>query len=651
MTPARLSLWPARQALAVAAAAFLMRMVLFFLVKDSPFLHTPVVDASFFDIWARTLADGRVFQDTAFFKPPFYAYLLSSFYKMGLSMTTVICLQMFVGAGTALLTLAVGRLVFPERVALGGALACALLPILPFFEIQLLAEAWTTALTMGALLLILLPLRDGAHHSGRRLAGAGLLLGPAALGRPNLLLAVVVIAIWLGWKVGAQTWRRVGALALVAGFLMSVAPATFHNLKHGEPVLISANMGANLVAGNSDRADGLSAIPVGVRWDDLQLRTAQAGHESPSAASRYLSLEALGWMAQNPGRTLQLVGKKMLLFWGGEEPRNNINPRWFAREEGVWLLHRWWPGTWLVMPLALVGLVFRPRETSPGGTLLRWYFLAQFVAVLPFFVNARFRAPLLPVLTLFALAGAGRLWERRREITRLVPAVSLLLVALVVANIDWFDLGKERWLARDHFNLGLIHARSYAGRAPQPDLAEKHFREAIRLDSTGVDFHERLGALQLAKVPALLDEASRLDSQGHVAGVERIFREADGYLQEAVAEHSAAHKLFQRSFRSFSNLGTALTWQGDISAFRCNLAGRRGDQEAARKAAHEALNRYQAALSMLEKSRTINPRQPEVERQAQVVLQSVLRLPPLDKNITGPQDQIRSGSRRLSPPK
>ena len=95
-------------------------------------------------------------------------------------------------------------------------------------------------------------------------------------------------------------------------FAAGVAPATLHNLKYGEPVLVSANLGANLVAGHSDRADGVSAIPVGVQWDDLQLQTRQAGARTPAEASRYLTKQALGWMADNPGRTLALLGKKAL---------------------------------------------------------------------------------------------------------------------------------------------------------------------------------------------------------------------------------------------------------------------------------------------------------------------------------------------------
>lgn len=637
------TLWPPRQTLLVALAALLLRVVLYLQARDSAFLHTPVVDASFFDIWARTLFEGQVFQDQAFFKPPFYPYLLSWLYRLGLGMQTVLMLQMLVGTGTALLTLAVGRLAFGAGAAFAGALTCALLPILPFFEIQLLAESWTTALTMGGLLLTLLSLRAGPRAGKLKPGLAGLLLGLAALGRPNLLLVVVVIAGWVfrnGWQ---GNKNPVLAGLLLAGFVVGIAPATLHNLNHGEPILISANLGANLVAGNADEADGMSAIPVGVRWDDLQLRTQQAGAGTPAAASRFLTREALGWMAANPGRTLQLLGRKVLLFFSGEEPRNNINPRWLAEKEGVWLLARWWPGTWLVLPLAVVGLVFVRGRKGGGAALLRWYLLAQFLGVLPFFVNARFRAPLLPVLALFAAAAVYELLARTRDRRRLMMPVALLLVFLVGANVDWLGLRQERWLARDHFNLALIHARSYDGRAPRPDLAEENFRAAVRLRPQDPDFQERLAAHLLAQVPELMAEASRLDAAGDTPGVQRTLARADTLLAEALQGHQAAADALPRSYRSFSNMGTARLWRGNILAFRANLARRQGDEAGERRQAARALQGYQQALQAMQQSLDINPRQPDVEQQAQVVLQSVLRLPPVSRDIEQAQQQIQAG--------
>lgn len=297
--------FPWRQAAVVAAVALLVRMLFWLPASRSLFLQTPVVDASFFDIWARTLAEGREFQPQAFFKPPLAAYLLAALYRLGFGMHAVLLLQLSVGVVTSVITFAIARLAFTPRVAFGGALAAAALPILPFFEAQLVAEAWTTALAQGSLLLFLLGTRPRERRARRSSACAGALLGVAALGRPNVLIVLPVLAAWLWWlgrtSPGGKGARGAAApvpglgvlLPLLAGCAAAIAPATAHNLKYGEFVPVSANLGVNLLTGHADEADGISAMSVGVRWDGLQLAARQRGATTPGAFSDLMTRDAI----------------------------------------------------------------------------------------------------------------------------------------------------------------------------------------------------------------------------------------------------------------------------------------------------------------------------------------------------------------------
>lgn len=324
--------FPWHQAAVVLAVAVAIRVLYWLTASRSLFLQTPVVDASFFDLWARALVEGHVFQAQAFFKPPLAAWVL------------------------------------------------------------------------------------------------------AALGRPNVLIALPVLGVWL-WREGRKGrrpgWR--GLLPVIAGCVVAIAPASLHNLRYGEFVPISANLGVNLLTGNSDQADGISAIPVGVRWDGLQFEARQRGAATPGAFSALMTRDALHWIVTHPGRELQLLGRKLVLLVNAGEGRNNINPRWLAEQEGMFVLSRWWPGTWLLLPLAVCGLVFCPRE--PRANLLRWLLVVQAAAAVMF----------------------------------------------VVANVDWFGLRQDRWLAPDHFNLALIHSRAYGGRQPDLEQAGFHFRRPLAL--------------------------------------------------------------------------------------------------------------------------------------------------------------------------
>jgi 4-amino-4-deoxy-L-arabinose transferase-like glycosyltransferase len=620
----------------LVAAALLFRVVYWVLASKSAFLHTPVVDASFFDIWARTLAAGNVFQAQVFFKPPLYAYLLSWFYQAGFSMTGILVLQMLVGSVTVLLTFAIGRLVFTPRIAFSGALIAALLPILPFFETQLLGETWTTPLTLGALLLVLRVVNGKTKAVRRTQLFAGLLMGLAALGRPNLMLLIVAVAAWLWW------WGRsekavisIGSIGLLlAGFLLAISPATIHNLKYGEFSLISANLGSNLVAGNSDTADGVSAIPVGVLWDDLQLQSKQAGAENPAQASRFLTGRALKWMAANPGRTLALVGKKVLLLVNAQEGRNNINPVWFAREEGVFLLARWWPATWLMLPVAILGLAYF-RRWQPGGNLLLWVVLIQAAAILPFFVNARFRLPLLPLMALFAAAGGAvliDLWKGRDRRALAVP-LGFLAALFVVVNVDWFHLGDESWLARDWFNQGLIHSRPYADRKPDPAQAEQSLRRACELGPGEVDFHERMGAFLLGRAQPLVNAGSAAEENNDMARASAAYGRAEPILLEAREFHRQAAELYRRSYRTWINLGISERWLGDAQAFDIRAALARNDTTAARQSALAALRLYQNSVQDYQNSLQINPELEDSKRSINQMFRSVMALPGLDPSI------------------
>jgi tetratricopeptide (TPR) repeat protein len=632
--------FPWRQAAVVAAVALAVRVLFWLPAGRSLFMQTPVVDASFFDLWARALVEGRVFQAQAFFKPPLAAWVLAALYWLGLDMHGVLVLQLGVGVVTSLLTFAIGRMVFPARVALGGAIAAAALPILPFFEAQMVAEAWTTALAQGSLLLFLLAIRTGERRPALRLALSGLLLGAAALGRPNVLIVLVVLGVWL-WRQG-RAGRSPGlrALAPVAiGCAVTLLPATLHNLRYGEFVPISANLGVNLLTGHSDQADGVSAIPVGVRWDGLQLEARQRGAATPGAFSALMTRDALRWAAAHPGRELQLLVRKVVLLLNAREGRNNINPRWLAEKDGVFVLARWWPGTWLLLPLAIGGLALRPRD--PRADLLRWLVIVQAAAVLPFFVAARFRAPLLPLAALFAAAFVAQLVDwRRADRRRFLLALLVVAALFAVVNVDWYGLGDERWLAADHFNLALIHSRAYGGRQPDAVLAGQHFRRAVELDPGDVDAHERFGAFLLTRARPDVERAQSLLAAGRAAEAAAARAQASALLEEAAGHHARALDLYPRSHRSALNLGLCRLWQGELAALGLGPDSTAADAAAALT----ALEYYALSGEALQAASRIDPAWNDPRQALQDVGRRARAVPPVAPAVEAAQRRFQAAA-------
>ncbi|MBK8167394.1 MAG: glycosyltransferase family 39 protein [bacterium] len=643
--------FPWRQAALVLAVALIVRALYWIPASGSLFMQTPVVDASFFDQWARALVEGRLFQAQAFFKPPLAAYVLAALYRLGLDMQGVLVLQLLVGAATTVVSFAIARLAFSPRVALAGALAGAALPILPFFEAQMVAEAWTSALAQGALLLFLLGARPREHRAAAKLAVAGLLLGVAALGRPNLLIVLPVLAAWLVWQARAERKSGPGArsaaawwrplLPLAISCAVAIVPTTLHNLRYGEFVPISANLGVNLLTGNADEADGLSAIPVGVRWDGLQLAARQRGAVKPGAFSDLMTRDALAWIAAHPGRALELLGRKVLLLLNAREARNNINPRWLAEHEGVFVLSRWWPGTWLLLPLAVAGLLLVPR--SPQARLIAWLVVVQAAAILPFFVAARFRAPLLPLAAPFAAAFVAALWTwRRQDRRRFTVGLGVALGLLIVANVDWLGLAQPRWLAQDRYNLGIIHTRSYGGREPDQAAAAEFFRAALIDDPTDVDVHERYAALLLMQARPDVDRAGALLKAGRRDEGLRTGERAAPLLEEAARHHARALELYPRSHRSAQNLGLCRLWQGELAMLRIAEPPTPADEPAALA----ALTMYGQSVGALRVAARIDPQWNEPRQALQDVLRRVQAVPGLSPAVESRRTELIAAAGR-----
>jgi len=92
----------------------------------------------------------------------------------------------------------------------------------------------------------------------------------------------------------------------------------------GEFIPVSSNAGINFYTGNAVVSDGVSAVPVGLRWERLVSRVPQSILEQPARASTWWSARAREEMAANPWKTLGRLGKKALAFFNGREFRNNI---------------------------------------------------------------------------------------------------------------------------------------------------------------------------------------------------------------------------------------------------------------------------------------------------------------------------------------
>ena len=458
----------------LALLALTLRVVHVFSMRASPLFEQPIMDARFHVEWARAMASGESFLPGPFFRAPLYIMFLAAMRTLageGLLLPRLI--QAGFGALTTVLTYRIGRRAFDQRVGILAGLAAATYWVLIYFDGELLIPTLIVPLDLAA---ILLALRLREERCLRTSLATGLLWGLSAIARPNVLLFMPFLALWLLF---AKRLRC--ALALAVGVLLPILPVTTYNLVvGGEFVLISSQAGVNFWIGNNPQSDGSTAIVPGTRggwwegyYDSIALAEREQGRELKAAeVSRHYSSKAWSFLLSEPQRSIPLLWKKFSLFWKDWELGNNQEVRFFCRRFSP--VARYSPlGFGLLASLGLLGFVLAARRWRKLFPL--WAFLPVYTAsVVAFFINSRFRVPLLPVLMIFGAHACVWILERARDKDwrRLLPAAAIALIVGV-----WSQRMPEGLRTDDSngwMQLGAAHFEQ--GRAQE---AESALREAL----------------------------------------------------------------------------------------------------------------------------------------------------------------------------
>ncbi len=406
------------------------RALYFAQIRGNPHFALPIMDEGYHDLWAREIAAGDWTDRIPFFRAPFYPLLLGLAYRFFGSDPVPFELlrgaQLALGAITPWLVHRIGRRVWPGRpgLAFAASLLVALDGILVYFEADLLLESIQAPMMA---LFVLLVLRAGDTGTAGRWGLAGVLMGLLTITRPNILLfapVLFVLAATWGRSLRPADWRPVPALALTLGTCLCVFPVTWLNAHYGQDrVLVASQAGLNFFLGNNEEANGWSATApsvMSIDWwggyeDAIRIAEEARGRElKPSEVSEYWFERSFEWWRANPVAGVVLTFKKAIYFLSGTEFSNNRDIRRFLHEfapSGVFALYLYF----LVMPLAALGAVRAWSGGGPGGRFLVLLCAVYAFSFILFFVTARYRVPLRPILSLLAMAGGAWILGSLRE--------------------------------------------------------------------------------------------------------------------------------------------------------------------------------------------------------------------------------------------
>ncbi len=438
---------------AVFAVAFAVRFAHVLALPESPYFARPVLDAETYYWAARALAAGEGWAERVYWQPPGYPYFLAAILRVaGPGFLAPRLVQAGLGALTAALTCALGTRVFGRAVGLGAGLVVALYGTLVYYDAELLAPSLAICLQMATLWLAA---RAPEERGGRGWLATGLLGGLTAVVNAPALVLLPVLAV--------AARRRAGWVLL--GAALAIAPVTVRNwAQGGELILISSNGGINLYLGNNPRYDRTVGMRPGRDWQALVRAPVLHGVTGAGPASRFFTARVTAYARQDPLGFVALQLRKLRLLLGGDEiPRNQeIYP---VRAWSPVLRALLWkvPGLafpfGLLLPLAVVGLGVAARRAPVLGASV----VLLGLTVVAFFVTARYRAPLVPLLALFAAAGVQWALVEARARGRALAAVVAVAVYLL-ANV-----GQGPMAARMNPDAeqGLAHWLEREGRRPE----------------------------------------------------------------------------------------------------------------------------------------------------------------------------------------
>ena len=339
-----------------------------------------------------------------------------------------------------------------------------------------------------------------------------------------------------------------GAAAVAVGMALVLAPVAIRNRAVGGEWSVSTfQAGPNFYIGNHRGATGRYVplvpgheTPQFEQSDATALAQADAGRElSGQEVSRYWLRRSWKEIRLAPGEWAKLLGRKVLMTWNEYEVADAESLYAYADSSFVLAtLRRFHFG--VLAPLAAVGVI-ATWELRRRLWLHYLLLVSMTIAVAAFYIMARYRYPLAPILMLFAAAGIVQIVERvrARAYRRVVAPVAVGMIAAVVCNWPVHDERRLNAMARMNIGVSLAEAGEIASATgyfaaavaenPASPAAHNNLAQAL---AVGGDFHQAIDhyrtALTLAPdLPGVwYNLGVALEQTGDLAGALAAFQQA-----------------------------------------------------------------------------------------------------------------------------
>ncbi|MGH9383446.1 MAG: glycosyltransferase family 39 protein [Vicinamibacterales bacterium] len=426
--------------LAVLAGA--LRLIHIRALSKAPVFSVLLGDSKRYVEWASEIAGGNWLGSGAFYQAPLYPYVLATIFSVfGESIEIIRIAQALAGGLACVLVAVAGRWFFNWQTGLAAGVALAAYPPAIFFDGHIQKSSLDVLLMAAAIVAVA---KYQSDAKSRSLILLGLSLGCLTINRENARVFYPLLVAWLLVRNrDAALKHRLQTIAVFSlAALVPIAPVAIRNYHvAGELLVSTSQLGSNFYIGNHQGASGVyeplvpdRASVIYEQEDAVRLATTAVGRPlSASEVSNYWFVRTVDEIRRDPGGWTRLMFRKLLLSVNAVETMDTESIEFHTSYSPV--LRALAPITFgVVLPLAVAGIVLTVADFRRLAVLYG-IGLVFIGSVVLFFVLARYRYPVVPVVMLLAgaaIAGAGDAWRRRPR--RLMVATSCAIAIAIVVN-------------------------------------------------------------------------------------------------------------------------------------------------------------------------------------------------------------------------
>jgi len=406
----------------IALAAFVIRFAVSWeLIRNDPAVTTPspITDMKTYLDLADNILRG-IFPHNFYYQPFYYAVFLPLCRLAG-EVWPLALVQSALGGLSVLLAGLCAQLTAGRKAGIFGALLAAFCAISIYFSPYALME---TLQAFWIVLLAFLALRLRRNPDSRKLwIATGLVLGCSILTRGNTWCFLPVLLWIAGRKFNWKNFALRSALLLAFTLLPQVPFAACNTIQNGRLCGPSTAGGAVLAFGNNPEG-----APAGLEIPYPKTYELWLSKEKEISIPRRM----WQWFREEPAAFLEQQFQKVMLFWDAADYPNNITEA-NAQKSALMRTVRFLP-TGILLMLGLAGVLcgfyrgyFRRRT---GFLILTAFIVLYALSISAFYILARFRVPVLPLLAAAGGVFLTRLLHRHLPFSIRVRLIGLGALAL-----------------------------------------------------------------------------------------------------------------------------------------------------------------------------------------------------------------------------